>query len=226
MRQRPIESKLRQVRTARGWSLEGAARALVLAMEADGIPRGATRSVLSLKGDLSDWERGRHAPSERYQALLCRIYGRSPVELGFVPVEEPVITPERLEEHDDALALSARYAMAAHLGSADLDRLRLRLDELRQEDRGGAPGFAGEPVAAMLVQLSGLADHALTPSVREGLLSLVADACGIRGWQLLNAGRLSDADATFRLGESAAAEAGDEVAFAFLRGEHAYVRAR
>lgn len=175
---------------------------------------------------ISRWLGGATVPTTRYRAVLGAIFNVTDVELGFGEADEtPRFGLPTIEPDDERAALAARYEGGGAIGLSDIEQLRARLDELRSDDRGGAPGFLGSLLGAQLEQLTHLANYSLAPGLRAKVLSILADAAGIRGWQLLNGGQLADADATFRLGEQAAHEADDVAAYAFLRAEHAYVLA-
>lgn len=68
-------SPLRAARLRRNWTLARVVRELE---EMVGAPTGATESLVSA------WERGRIRPSLHYRELLCRLYGSSADELGFL----------------------------------------------------------------------------------------------------------------------------------------------
>jgi transcriptional regulator with XRE-family HTH domain len=82
-----MDTRLKTVRQARGWSQSR----LVLELERLGEARGvgvATRA--SLKTAVSRWENGHVTPDPVYSGLLAEIYATSPAELGLLP-EQPVL---------------------------------------------------------------------------------------------------------------------------------------
>jgi transcriptional regulator with XRE-family HTH domain len=79
---------LQAVRLEIGWKQTQTIHALQEAARAQGVPIAAGRS---LKTMLSRWENGHDRPDALYQRLLCRIYGRTPDELGFVREDEAAI---------------------------------------------------------------------------------------------------------------------------------------
>ena len=175
---------------------------------------------------ISRWLSGATVPTARYRAVLGAIFNVTDVELGFAEADETTsFGLSTIEADDERAALVARYEHGGSIGASDIEQLRVRVDELRTDDRGGAPAFVGGLLGAHLEQLTHFANYSLAPGLRAKVLSILADAAGIRGWQLLNGGDLADADAMFRLGEQAAHEADDVAAYAFLRAEHAYVLA-
>lgn len=189
-----------------------------------GEPVGLTR-VRSVESLVAKWLSGSTSPSMRYVVALRSVFNATDVELGLVEPEPLPVQPEPFEAADERSRLASRYARASALGRDDVEQLRQQLNDLRDEDRGGAAGFAFDDLGASLAKLQELASYSLRPAIHREVLPLLADAAGIRGWQLLNAGQLVAADATFRLGEQAAHEGDDAAAYAFLRTEHAYVLA-
>ncbi|MGW6449785.1 hypothetical protein [Lentzea sp. NPDC055074] len=71
---------LKQARSAATWSQATMVRKLraVAAREGESLPGDA--SMIRM---VARWENGAALPSEFYQRLLCALYGRSQVELGF-----------------------------------------------------------------------------------------------------------------------------------------------
>jgi tetratricopeptide (TPR) repeat protein len=196
---------------------------LILKELGEPVEERRARSVESL---ISKWLAGKTTPSKRYTSVLCAIFNVTAIELGLRELGPgPAFPPHTIEEDDELQALVAPYETAALIGPSDVDKTRRSIDDLRVEDRGGVSNASDDLLAAQLTRLQHLADYSLSPATRRHLLSALADAAGMRGWQLLNAGRLKEADATFRLGERAAHEGDDLAAYAFLRAEHGYVLA-
>src|ERR1700679_358119 len=80
-----MKTPLQAARQAKGWSQVAAVSRLISLANQRKI---SVASAQSLKTQLSRWENG-HVTPAFYQALLCELYGSSPLQLGFGIQELP-----------------------------------------------------------------------------------------------------------------------------------------
>jgi transcriptional regulator with XRE-family HTH domain len=80
-----MKTPLQAARQAKGWSQAAAVSRLIRLANQRKI---SVASAQSLKTQLSRWENG-HVTPDFYQALLCELYGASPLQLGFGIQELP-----------------------------------------------------------------------------------------------------------------------------------------
>lgn len=80
-----MKTPLQAARQAKGWSQVAAVSRLISLAKQRKI---SVASAQSLKTQLSRWENG-HVTPAFYQALLCELYGSSPLQLGFSIQELP-----------------------------------------------------------------------------------------------------------------------------------------
>jgi len=71
---------LKEQRELRNWTLNDVANELDQLCHDDEV---SERGVINAQM-VSGWERGKHLPSKLWRTKLCDLYGKSPLELGFV----------------------------------------------------------------------------------------------------------------------------------------------
>ncbi|CAL99818.1 hypothetical protein A8924_0867 [Saccharopolyspora erythraea NRRL 2338] len=89
--------RLRQYRTARGWSQKTACQHLAEAARSRGIRAHSPGTLLGLLGE---WERGVRVVSSTYQQLWAEVYGTTPGMLGIAGAwsrNHPVVTRADIE---------------------------------------------------------------------------------------------------------------------------------
>ncbi|MFI6514632.1 transcriptional regulator [Spirillospora sp. NPDC050679] len=212
-----IGARLRAAREAPPyWSRAEMARRLRAAADPRELPD--IPHVASLVSMIKQWEAGRYTPGRRYRPLYAQATSLSEADLFGTGIDVPLSgrapelpdgdLPERLADvtgrrlgADDVAALAAR----AH-------RLRLADDVLSGEDLLG-PAFR-ELDGALRVYRQ--ASH----SERTGraLLAVVGELAQIAGWIASDAGQHDRAVAAYRLGITAARQAGDRALLSQLIG--------
>jgi len=135
----------------------------------------------------------------------------------------PVIKAAPSDDSDRAAELLRRIASASYLDVSAIQLLQEETNTIRLLDRRlGAPAVAAK-LEAHIGQLQDGLHHCLTPSRREKLAHVLADAAALAGWQAIDTGRLAAAWNHFETATAAAREAGNDPLLAFAAGEQAYV---
>ncbi|WP_308164883.1 transcriptional regulator, partial [Nonomuraea sediminis] len=171
------------------------------------------------------WEKGEHAPGELYRALYSRAFGIAEGELFAVDQPRPAPPASPLVELPPVGDVLAR--VAAHTGrrvgadtvatlAARVHALRLADDVLAGGDLIG-PAFRELDAAVQVYRRGGHTDQ-----VGRELLALIGEVAQIAGWIASDAGDVDRAAATYRLGVSAAREAGAALVESNLLGSLAY----
>jgi tetratricopeptide (TPR) repeat protein len=135
----------------------------------------------------------------------------------------PAIKVAQVEEADQTTELLRRISSARYLDDSTIQLLQDETNAIRLLDRRlGAPAVAVK-LEAHIDQLRDGLHHCLTPSRREKLALVLADAAALAGWQAIDTGRLAAAWDHFETATAAAREAKDGALLAFAAGEQAYV---
>lgn len=214
----PIGPYLRRLRKAEGWSQSEAASHLC---------DSSGRTTVT-KHEWSRWERGERTPTE-WLPELARLF-----DVPLAHLEAAVATVrarDRLDAHrlltdvipsEDLLAeLSARTGR--RIGSSTVTNLSARAHSFRLADDLLAGGDLFRPAVRELNAAVRLAHEATyRDDLRPRLLSAVGELAQIVGWIVSDAGHPEQAESIYRLGVSAAREAGDKVLAANLIGSLAY----
>lgn len=196
---------LRAARVERGWSQSEAAREIVGLGRRRGVPVAAAASLKTL---LSRWENGHVVPEQQYRELLAELFGRTTGELG-IDVDARCAVPAGGAER-----LRAALAEAAAVDDAGVALWRGQLAVARSlDDELGAAG-AGGLVRAQVAQLDRTLAHALSPTTRRSVGAVLAATAALAGAQALDTGEPDRAWEAYRLAESAAATAQEQVAAA------------
>lgn len=171
-----METRLKTVRQARGWSQ---AR-LMLELERVGQARGTpVPGRASLKTQVSRWENGHVVPDELYAALLAEVYDTTPADLG-------------LEASPAALCLHVRSQPAAATPEflAAMDSM---LQEYARADNAVGSGHLLGAVAHQVTELELMALNA-RGNLRTEALALCSRFSEFAGWLGQDAGDLQQAE--------------------------------
>jgi transcriptional regulator with XRE-family HTH domain len=171
-----VGARLRAEREGRSWSrVQLAAR--LRARGGDGLP-----SLESLAHMVKEWERGLHAPDERYQRLYCTVLGTDEATLFGASRRAQSPWVEGADGDVDRERLVAASARPALVDRGVVEALELVLaGQRRLEDAVGAEPLL-EPVGAQLVTVDQLLRQARSEPVRRDLAGLVTDWTTYAGW--------------------------------------------
>ncbi|MEV1240754.1 multiprotein-bridging factor 1 family protein [Nonomuraea sp. NPDC050022] len=224
-KQRPAwAERLRNERRKRWWSQNDMASELEKA--ADKHIRATLPERASVIRRIRDYESGKHQPRDPYRLLYCRVlnmseaelYGDGPVQNGRPPgdvLRDLLREPEPLRPNDNRTG--------SRLGIGNVEDLGARVHGLRLADdvlAGGdliQPAFRELDAAIRVYRTSTYAQD-----VGRRLLSTIGEFAQIAGWVASDAGQHEQAARTYRLGISAAHEAGDGTLESNLIGSLAY----
>jgi hypothetical protein len=188
---------------------------LVRRAEASGLPIAAPGSLQIL---LSNFENGKRAVNEPYRTLFRAIYGMTDEEL-FGPVEDTADSIEQAEYAE--LAERIKSARAIDVSTADM--LARQTDYLRTMDcRLGAAALIDQ-MTGHLATVQNALSHAILPSIRRPLASVLADAAALAAWQALDVGAIGRAWQHHETARYAALEAQDVVLLTHAMAQQAFV---
>jgi tetratricopeptide (TPR) repeat protein len=106
---------LKRERVLRCWTLEHMADALELLCQEE--PLAKRRSVVN-ESMISRWERGIHPPSSFYQRMLCKLFGKSAEDLGFVnPLPNQETEPLSILQHVTSNPSTIQHVLPARLSA-------------------------------------------------------------------------------------------------------------
>ncbi|ASU84711.1 XRE family transcriptional regulator [Nocardiopsis gilva YIM 90087] len=204
---------LKRHRTSRRWSQQRFAEALC---EASG------RSTVT-RQEVYRWETGRRVP-KFWLPHIATVLGVAREELEDAIAAAAAPSPPTLDDILPGKPPVADLSPAGRrIGKTAVNRLSARVHALRLADDVLAghdlidPAFRELEAAVVL-----LADSTYSESVGNGLRVAVGELAQIAGWIASDAGRHSQAERTYRLGLSAAREAGDATLAGQLAGSLAY----
>ncbi|MFE6283840.1 helix-turn-helix domain-containing protein [Streptomyces sp. NPDC057877] len=208
---------IRRLRQARGWSQ---ARLAAEACRAAGLsPDSLTRQ------DIYRYEKGKRTPRE-WLPFIAAALGVPVPELEQAaaagsPESAPVTVADFLPDDDPLAPLKARQGR--RIGAGDVADLAGRVHGLRLADDVLAGGDLIGPALRELrsaVKLYREGTH--TEEVGRSLLSQIGELAQIAGWIASDAGRHEEAERIYKLGMSAAQQAGDRTLVGNLAGSLAY----
>src|SRR3954454_21179095 len=160
---------LQAARLELGWKQTQTIRALQRAAADEGVSIASERS---LKTMLSRWENGHDTPDHVGQRLLCRVYGQSVEELGFVGANaEGLVVPRLSTTVGPEMVHYFRNVLTEHLRADNLMGPHHLVDVVRAQ-------------TALLDQMLPAARSA----VRRDLLSLAFRYNELAGWLHQDAG--------------------------------------
>ncbi|GAA3225025.1 transcriptional regulator [Nonomuraea helvata] len=216
-------ARLQAERRARLWGIK--TMAAQLAAAADARTRATLPHRTSLARYVRWWEKGEHAPGELYRALYARAFGIAESELFAVDQPHPAPPASPLVELPPVGDVLARVSthVGRRVGADTVATLAARVHALRLADdvlAGGdliGPAFRELDAAVTVYRRGG---H--TERVGRELLALIGEFAQIAGWIASDAGDVDRAAATYRLGISAAREAGAVLLESNIVGSLAY----
>ncbi|MEU8270463.1 transcriptional regulator [Sphaerisporangium sp. NPDC049002] len=217
-------ARLRAERRKRLWTQREMAKRLADAADEHTHARLPTRE--SLIRNIKDWEAGNHRPKDPYPVLYSRAFAIVEDQLfgngGAPPRRAPADILKELLRGENPLAPIANRT-GRRVGSETLADLSARVHGLRLADDLIAgkdliqPAFR-ELDAAVRIYREGTYHE----NVGKGLLVAIGEFAQIAGWVASDAGQHDQAARTYRLGISAAHEAGDGTLASNLIGSLAY----
>ncbi|MEV5411432.1 transcriptional regulator [Thermopolyspora sp. NPDC052614] len=216
-------ARLLAERRQRGWSQKDLAKRLAQAAAKLGIPMPERTSLVR---SIRNWEAGRYRPRDPYPVLLSRVFRLEERELFADAVMPPGTDPAQvlasiLPEGELLAPLPTRGGRRVGMStvtdlSARVHGLRLADDVLGGDDLIG-PAFRELNTAVRIYRES---TH--TDDVGRALLTTIGEYAQIAGWIASDAGKHEQAAQTYRLGISAAREAGDRTLESNLIGSLSY----
>src|SRR5690349_1428764 len=210
-----MKTRLQAARAARGLKARQVIAELVRRAEAAGLQIASSTSLQIL---LSNFENGKRPVGEPYRSLLRAIYGMTDEEL-FEPLAE-VDGPAELAEYE-ALAERINAGRNIDLGTARM--LAGQTDYLRAMDcQLGAPPLVDQ-MAGHLTSVQEALTHAILPTIRRPLASVLADTAALAAWQALDVGAVDRAWRHHETARYAALEAGDAVLLTHAMAQQAFV---
>lgn len=183
------------------------------------------------RNEVSRWERGGRVP-EGWLRFLARALNVPALELeraaayarGEIdtPPPGPAATLASLLPAGDALA-PALERPGRRIGTADVSALAGRVHGLRLADDVLTGGdLIGPALRELRSAVRLYREHPHTEAVGRALMVQVGELAQIAGWIASDAGRHDDAEHAYRLGITAARQAGDSALAANLAGSLAY----
>ncbi|RMI40945.1 helix-turn-helix domain-containing protein [Streptomyces triticirhizae] len=214
---RAIGANIKRLREAHEpfWSQERLAMETCRAAGVPAAPLG--------RKEISRYETGKRAPRE-WLPFIAQALGVSVEELlpPDAPAEPPLPTLAEYLPDDDPLA-PLRDPAGRRIGMAEVRDLGQRVHGLRLADDVMAGGDLIRPALRELrraVRLYRRGTH--SGHVSRQLLVQIGELAQIAGWIASDAGQLADAERIYRLGISAAREAGDSTLVGNVAGALAY----
>ncbi|WP_433340617.1 XRE family transcriptional regulator [Streptomyces sp. CA-253872] len=209
-----MNTGLRTVRTARGWSQERLVR------EIERYARqhlADVASTPSLRVYVSEWENGKRTISDRYAAILRPLLGATDAELRGAPSLAP---PPVTDGYDDLLN---RIDAAANVGGSMVETFNAQTELFRTMDRQmGAAGLVDQ-MTGHLAALEEALNFAVLPSARRPVALALAGASTLAAWQAIDAGAIERAWRHYETAKHAARDAEEPMYLAHAMGEQAYV---
>lgn len=171
----------------------------------------------SLKMLLSSYENGRREVNEPYRMLFRAIFGLTDDEL-FGAAE-----PELSQEEAEYAALAQRIASARRVDAGTAEMLAHQTNYLRAMDCKAGAASLVDQMAAHLTTVQEALSHAILPSVRRPLASVLADAAALAAWQALDVGAINRAWQYHETARYAALEARNPVLLTHAMAQQAFV---
>ncbi|GAA1260267.1 hypothetical protein GCM10009677_09420 [Sphaerisporangium rubeum] len=216
--------RLRIARRERLWTQREMAKRLAEA--ADEHTRAYLPERDSMLRMIKYWEAGRHRPKDPYPMLYCRVFGMEEDELfsdaAASPRRPPADVLKELLGRENPL-VPERSRRGRRIGAGTLADMSARVHSLRLADDVLAgrdliqPAFRELHAAVRMYR-----ESIFTEDVGRGLLVTIGEFAHIAGWVAGDAGQSDQAAGTYRLGISAAHQAGDGTLAGHLIGALAY----
>jgi transcriptional regulator with XRE-family HTH domain len=209
-----MATRLQLARKARQLTQTQVIAELTRRASAKGVP---IASATSLKMLVSTFENGRREVHEPYRMLFREIYGMTDEEL-FGPAEDALS-----QEDAEYNALAQRIASARQVDRGTVDLLAHQTDYLRAMDgKVGATPLVDQ-MTNHLATVQDALSHAILPSIRRPLASVLSDAAALAAWQALDVGAMNRAWQYHETARFAALEAKDPVLLAHAMAQQAFV---
>ncbi|MFH9432332.1 helix-turn-helix transcriptional regulator [Streptomyces sp. NPDC017230] len=210
-----IGANIRQLREARGWSQARLAHEVCQAAGVIGEPVG--------RQEVSRWETGKRTPREWLPFIAAALsVSVDALKTPQAPAGPPLPTlADFLSDGDPLAPLGA--ATGRRVGMAQVSDLQQRVHGLRLADDVLAGGDLIRPALRELrsaVKLYRESSH--TSEVGHQLLRQIGELAQIAGWISSDAGQHGEAERIYRLGLSAARQAGDHTLAGNIAGSLAY----
>lgn len=209
-----MSTRLQLARKARELTQSQVIAELTRRAEAKGL---TVASPVSLKMMLSSFENGRRQVHEPYRTLFRAIYGMTDEEL--FGVTEGVASTEELEY----AALAERIASARRVDASTAQLLSQQTDYIRAMDCRVSAASLVDQMTAHLTTVQDALSHAILPSIRRPLASVLADAAALAAWQALDVGAINRAWQYHETARYAALEARDPVLLTHAMAQQAFV---
>jgi transcriptional regulator with XRE-family HTH domain len=209
-----IGAHIKRLREERGWSQARLAREVCRAAGIEGEP--ITRH------EVSRWERGARKPREWLPLLAAAL--AVPVEAlsGPQTAEPPLPVLSDYLPADDPLEPLQRRS-GGRIGASQVEALRQRVHGLRLADDVLAGGDLMRPALRELRKAVRLyREHTYSEKTGTQLLRQIGEFAQIAGLVASDAGQHTEAERTYRLGLSAATQAGDRTLAGHVAGSLAY----
>ena len=217
-------ARIRAERRRNLWTQREMAKQLADAADEHTRARLPTRE--SLTRNIKDWEAGKHRPKDPYPMLYSRVFAMEEHQLfdngGALPRRTPAeILNELLREESPLAPIANRTGRS--IGRETVTDLSARVHSLRLADDLIAgkdliqPAFRELDAAVRIYREGNYRED-----VGKGLLVAIGEFAQIAGWVASDAGQHAEAARTYRLGISAAVEAGDGTLASNLIGSLAY----
>lgn len=210
-----MSNRLRELRTARGWSQERLIRE---------IERYAGRHMLSIAATaslrvyVSEWENGRRSLGDRYADILRPLLGVTDDEL-FGRQASPSGVPE-VGGYDELISrIDSARSVSLTMVKTFMDQTEL----LRTVDRQMGASSLVDQMTGHLTTLEDALTFAVLPDTRRPVARALAGAATLAAWQALDAGAVERAWRNYELGKRAAQEAEEPMYLAHATAEQAYV---
>jgi transcriptional regulator with XRE-family HTH domain len=171
-----LETRLKAVRHARGWSQLRLVSELERIAKARDLP---VASRASLKTQVSRWENGHVRPDGAYAALLAEVYGTTPADLDLGDVPAAIWVPTS--------------AVTGTASAEWLDCMRGLLAEYARTDNAVGPGHLLGIVAQHVAALENMAMNTRDGLARDSLL-VASQFAEFAGWLSQDAGDLGQAE--------------------------------
>ncbi|MEU6174587.1 helix-turn-helix transcriptional regulator [Streptantibioticus parmotrematis] len=208
-------NRLRELRTARGWSQERLVR------EIERYARqhvAVVASTASLHVYISEWENGKRPITERYAAILRPLLGATSSEL--LGIANSPAVPPTADGYDE---LVSRIENARSISAGAVKALTDQTELLRTFDRQMGAASLVDQMAGHLTTLEETLTFAVLPDARQPVARALAGAATLAAWQALDVGAVERAWRHYELAKRAAQEANEPMYLAHAMAEQAYV---
>jgi transcriptional regulator with XRE-family HTH domain len=210
-----VSTRLAQARKARDLTQSQVIAEMIRRSNASGMSIAAPASLKML---LSTFENGRREVKEPYCTLFRAIYGMTDAEL-FGPVAPSADDREQAEYE----ALAERIFASQRVNADTAAMLAQQTHYIRTLDCTVGAASLVDQMTSHLATIQDALSHAILPSIRRPLASVLADAAALAAWQALDVGAITRAWQHHETARYAALEARDPVLLAHAMAQQAFV---